>query len=560
MSAPAQFYDDYGDNQLTTEKPKPHSTQAEQAVLGGLMLDCEAWQKVAGQLEESDFFHPNHQLIWKGMATLAASGIAFDVVTLAEALERGGWLDNVGGLAYLGSLAKDTPSAANISAYAEIVRERSTLRQCLAMAARVSTLAADPKGLTLEYIVGMVERSAFALKSRVDLRSFGYMLRTVEDLATSPPQSYRVKQVFPETGIAAIFGPSGSGKSFLGFDMARAIGQGADWFGFRVKPGPVVCLVLEGEGGLRNRAAAYRTQHGGNCLANVRFIDSKFDLLTSDIEALVEAIKAAGLYCPTIFVDTLNRAAPGADENSSVDMGRIIAACKRLQAETGGLVVLVHHAGKDVTRGMRGHSSLFAALDAVIQVSRDGERREWTLIKSKDGQDGEAHGFSLKVLNLGEDDDGDPVTSCVVESVGIQCDREQKPKPPTGGNQKIAWSWISAEFNRRTEVPLDEAVKEIGSRLTVANERKPERARESVTGLINRGLLSLMDGVLSSPVFSPNPEPYKYMVSGTGIKKLPEHSPKTGFSGIGEGNENHDLEGRKWDYQKGCWTADEAIS
>jgi len=242
-----------------------------------------------------------------------------------------------------------------------------------------------------------------------------YTLLTVEDLAKLPPQAYRIKPVLPEAGIAAIFGPSGSGKSFLAFDMAGAIAGRAEWFGYRVKPGPVVCLVLEGEGGLRNRIAAYRTQHGGNALANVRFIASPFDLLTSDLDALVSAIKGAGFDCPTVFIDTLNRGAPGADENSSVDMGRIIAACKRLQAETGGLVALVHHAGKDAAKGMRGHSSLFAALDAVIQVTRDGDRREWMLSKAKDGRDGEAHGFTLRVVDLGEDDDGDPVTSCAVE-------------------------------------------------------------------------------------------------------------------------------------------------
>jgi hypothetical protein len=187
-----------------------------------------------------------------------------------------------------------------------------------------------------------------------------------------------------------------------------------------VKPGPVVCLVLEGEGGLRNRVAAYRTQHGRASLDGVRFLASAFDLLTSDLDALIIAIESAGLICPTIFIDTLNRGAPGADENSSVDMGRIIAACKRLQAATGGLVVLVHHAGKDVTKGMRGHSSLFAALDAVIQVSRDDRNldfREWRLTKSKDGRDGEAHGFTLRVIDLGADVDGDRVSSCAVESL-----------------------------------------------------------------------------------------------------------------------------------------------
>ena len=81
---------------------------------------------------------------------------------------------------------------------------------------------------------------------------------------------------------------------------------------------------------------------------------------------------------------------------------------------TGGLVVLIHHTGKDATKGLRGHSSLFAALDAAVEVSRDGERREWKVAKSKDGQDGDEHPFRLEVVELGEDGDGEPVTSCVI--------------------------------------------------------------------------------------------------------------------------------------------------
>jgi putative DNA primase/helicase len=86
-----------------------------------------------------------------------------------------------------------------------------------------------------------------------------------------------------------------------------------------------------------------------------------------------------------VVVDTLNRAAPTADENSSRDMGEILEAAKTLQTLTRGLVVLVHHTGKNAAAGLRGHSSLFAAMDAAIEVSREGDRREWKVAKSKDG-------------------------------------------------------------------------------------------------------------------------------------------------------------------------------
>ncbi|MFO1380569.1 MAG: AAA family ATPase [Chitinivorax sp.] len=108
-----------------------------------------------------------------------------------------------------------------------------------------------------------------------------------------------------------------------------------------------------------------------------------------------------------VCIDTLNRAAPGADKNSSQDMGLIIEAAKALQMALGGLVLLVHHTGKDAGKGLRGHSSLFAALDAAIEVSRDGDNRAWAVAKSKDGQDGNEHPFRLEVVELGEDGDSE---------------------------------------------------------------------------------------------------------------------------------------------------------
>lgn len=362
-----------------------------------------------------------------------------------------------------------------------------------------------------------------------------YTLLTFDDLAVLPPMKWKIKGVLPDSGIAAIYGPSGSGKSFLSLDLGGALGSGREWFGHRVNTAPVVYLCLEGESGLRNRVAAYRTHHGRGSLANVRFIVESFDMLNGDPAALIRTIQAAGMENPVVMIDTLNRAAPGADENNVVDMGRIIAATKAIQSALGGLVVLIHHTGKDIGKGLRGHSSLHAALDAAISVSRDGEDRKWSIAKAKDGEDGKECSFSLKVYDLGEDEDGDPVTSCAILPGDPVDDAsgQKKPKPPTGGNQKIAWTWLSAAFKARNAIPFDEAVREISGRLSVASDRRPERAREAITGLINRGLCSLLDGFLKSPTFSPNPEPYIYGF-GNGDKKCTRSSPKSGKPGTSE--------------------------
>jgi putative DNA primase/helicase len=250
-----------------------------------------------------------------------------------------------------------------------------------------------------------------------------YKLLTCDQLRDLPPMTWRVRGVVPDRGLAAIAGPSASGKSFLAFDMAAAIAGGWRWFGQRVEAAPVVYAALEGEAGYKLRAQAWEASHGQALPADLRLMLQPFKLTEAqDVQDLAAVVPAGAV----VIVDTLNRAAPDTDENSSRDMGKVLEAAKQLQALTGGLVVLVHHTGKDESKGLRGHSSLFAALDAVVTVSRDGDRREWRLGKSKDGADGEAHTFKLQVEALGFDDHGDSLTSCAVVPTN------EPPKEPKG--------------------------------------------------------------------------------------------------------------------------------
>ncbi len=250
-----------------------------------------------------------------------------------------------------------------------------------------------------------------------------YKLLTCDQLRDLPPLAWCVRGVLPARGLAAIAGPSASGKSFLAFDLAAAIARGERWFGQRVEAAPVVYAALEGEAGYKLRAQAWEINHAQALPNGLRLMLDPFKLTESkDVEDLSAVVPAGAV----VIVDTLNRAAPDTDENSSRDMGRVLEAAKRLQALTGGLVVLVHHTGKDESKGLRGHSSLFAALDAVVTVNRDGDRREWKLGKSKDGADGEAHTFKLQVEPLGFDEHGDSLTSCAVVPTN------EPPREPKG--------------------------------------------------------------------------------------------------------------------------------
>jgi replicative DNA helicase len=141
----------------------PHSIEAEQAVLGGLMLDVSAWDQVADMVRTKDFYRPDHRLVFDAIAALAGNGKPVDVVTVSEQLTRLGELDNAGGLSYLGTLARDTPTAANVRAYAELVRERSLLRQLIEAGTHIVASVFNTEGQTARELVDQAEQKVFEI-------------------------------------------------------------------------------------------------------------------------------------------------------------------------------------------------------------------------------------------------------------------------------------------------------------------------------------------------------------------------------------------------------------
>ncbi len=162
MTQPSAYSDEL-DLQASSLKVPPHSIEAEQAVLGGVMLDNMAWERIAELVSEGDFYRHDHRLIFRALVSLAKRNQPFDVVTLAEELDREGLSEQVGGLPYLGQLAKNTPSAANITAYAQIIRERATLRQLIGISAEITDTAFNPKGLQATEILDQAEQKIFSI-------------------------------------------------------------------------------------------------------------------------------------------------------------------------------------------------------------------------------------------------------------------------------------------------------------------------------------------------------------------------------------------------------------
>jgi replicative DNA helicase len=154
---------DSGSVALLDAPAPPHSVEAEQAVLGGLLIDPSAWDQVADVVREEDFYRPDHQAIFSGIAAVAGEGKPCDAVTVAGYLERSGALEKAGGLAYLGSIARDTPTAANVRAYAQIVRERSLMRQLIQAGTQIAAAVYNNDGTTARDLVDRAEQRVFEI-------------------------------------------------------------------------------------------------------------------------------------------------------------------------------------------------------------------------------------------------------------------------------------------------------------------------------------------------------------------------------------------------------------
>ncbi|EBA4459047.1 replicative DNA helicase [Salmonella enterica subsp. enterica serovar Bareilly] len=147
-------------------KSPPHSIEAEQAVLGGLMLDNGRWDDVAERVVADDFYTRQHRQIFTEMGRLQENGCPLDLITLSESLERLGTLDHVGGFAYLAELSKNTPSAANICAYADIVRERAVVREVISVSNEIAEAGFNPNGRSSDQLLDMAERLVFGIAEK----------------------------------------------------------------------------------------------------------------------------------------------------------------------------------------------------------------------------------------------------------------------------------------------------------------------------------------------------------------------------------------------------------
>ncbi|MBD2806622.1 AAA family ATPase [Xenorhabdus sp. ZM] len=229
---------------------------------------------------------------------------------------------------------------------------------------------------------------------------------------------YVVKGIIPAHSLCSIYGASGSYKSFLAGAWGCHIATGKAWAGKSVAQGSVMYVVGEGGIGVPRRIRAWEIVNG-QTVENMYLINTPvFPASPAEVHELVIAAQQVeaetGQPVRLIILDTLARCFGGADENDSKDMGAFVRGCDELKARTGASILVVHHSGKDESKGARGSSAFRAALDVEYKISREGKKGGALVIactKMKDAEEPETQAYDLRVVELFTDKDGEDITS-----------------------------------------------------------------------------------------------------------------------------------------------------
>jgi hypothetical protein len=300
------------------------------------------------------------------------------------------------------------------------------------------------------------------------------------DTIKDEPVRWIIENVLPEKGFAALYGPPGSYKSFVALDIAEAVATGRQWMGNQVtNPGAVLYIAGEGHGGIGARIKAckinHQTQDGAEIYViryqlNLRSSADDFNLLMQSIDALIER---TGIELRLVQIDTLARAFGGGNENDSQDMGAFIHNAGRLQRKLNCALMVLHHSGKDATKGLRGHSSLLGAVDTQLELQKlvTDDQKEGvagqgilTISKQKDGQDNLKFGFEMVQININQDKESglglDENVSLAVREQQENIDQQhKKPKVPpprkgAGGVQALVLNALHKAIKEHGEMRL----------------------------------------------------------------------------------------------------------
>jgi hypothetical protein len=321
------------------------------------------------------------------------------------------------------------------------------------------------------------------------------------------PGGWLIKNVLPDAGLIVLFGASGSGKTFVAIDMAFAIARGVAWRGNRTKKGRVMIIAAEGGKGMSKRLKATCDYHNidpNEVDIGLLTVPPNF-LLSEDVTELAAAVAASG-GADVIIVDTMAQVTPGANENSSEDVGLALANARALETATGATILMVDHSGKDASKGVRGWSGKRAAADAELEVLKyENGTRELRITKMKDGDDGLKWGFRLEMVVVGTDADGDPITSCVAVEADVPVPVVQETGPKAqrfGPHERHVLEIIEDQYAGIAHAPLTELFDKCLAAMTKPEPPKRDLRRRdldrAIQSLVKRKdpLIEIKNGIV----------------------------------------------------------------
>ena len=318
------------------------------------------------------------------------------------------------------------------------------------------------------------------------------------DSIQDEPVKWLIDKVLPVGSFSALYGPPGSFKSFIALDIAHSIATGRPWMGNEVsEKGAVLYICGEGFGGVGARIKACKQHHQTEDGAPIYVIRHQLNLRSSieDFNALVLAVeilvKQTGINFKLIAIDTLARAFGGGDENSASDMMQFVVTCGHIQkiVQDAGLMIL-HHSGKDNSRGMRGSSALLGAVDSELELIRfeDSMKGVIRIAKQKDGEDGTRYGFEMVSVELaapaGSLQIGEPITSLAVQASDFnESAKVVRGNSGKGKNQRMVMTTLETvvksngtlkyiEGSQRNVVRLEQWREELWSKMGCTDEDK----------------------------------------------------------------------------------------
>lgn len=289
----------------------------------------------------------------------------------------------------------------------------------------------DPDQIESELLKDAVKKHAF---DPIPAHEFGILKKN----------SWLIKGVMPDSEVMMLYGASASGKTFITLDIAGAIASGTPWRGNKVKQGHVVYIAAEGADGVRKRLLAYAQAKDIDLNSlDISFIAASPNFLEkADALEVAKRIITFNKNVVLVIVDTLAKVMPGGEENSSSDMSTVISHCEGIHRAVKAPVLLIHHSGKDSSKGARGWSGTRGAVSAEFEVLRVDNDRVLTVTKLKDGEEGAEFGFKLSEVVLGLDEDDEDITSCYVDHCEAQ-PKNRRKKEPKGSVQKIVVRVVS---------------------------------------------------------------------------------------------------------------------